>query len=316
MRRAPGSRRDAEPMIKLDDSHGDLAAAYRGVPSAPRADHPLRPGDIREISRSRLRIPTRPADVPPSRRRAHPGSRRRRDGPPQPLRIFAQRPSALRVARARASPDEAGDVDVTARELSDLAQVCIEIALAEAQRWAEARFGKPINESGEPCAITIFGMGKLGGRELNCGSDVDLIPFYETDDGTVQKDGGAVEQTLHEHFARVTQRFTATLEDVTEDGLCWRVDLRLRPEGSRGPLVNALAAAERYYLETRGRNSGSAQRCFARGPSPETRRSGSALSTRSPASCGGKRSIRGSRTRWRSSSFGRGPSSPTTRSAT
>ncbi len=96
------------------------------------------------------------------------------------------------------------------------------------------------------------------------------IPFYETDEGAVIRDGVEQDQTLHEHFMRVTQRFTATLEDVTEDGACWRVDLRLRPEGSRGPLVNALAAAERYY-ETWGRHVG------ARGPpsgAPHRRRSG------------------------------------------
>src|SRR5262249_14375022 len=66
------------------------------------------------------------------------------------------------------------------------------------------------------------------------------------------KDGRATDLTVHEYFARVSQRFVATLDDVTEDGFVWRVDLRLRPEGSRGPLVNSLAAAERYY-ETWGR---------------------------------------------------------------
>ena len=95
-------------------------------------------------------------------------------------------------------------------------------------------------------------MGKLGGNELNGGSDVDLLLLYDTDDGHVAKGGTETETTLHEYFTRVSQRFTATLSDVTEDGFVWRVDLRLRPEGARGPLVNSLAAAERYY-ETWGR---------------------------------------------------------------
>jgi glutamate-ammonia-ligase adenylyltransferase len=172
------------------------------------------------------------------------------------LRLFAQR-ERLRIAARELLASEGGDVDTTAREISDLAQVCIELATDEALRWAASRFGTPVTSTGETCAFTVLGMGKLGGRELNCGSDVDLLPFYETDEGEVRSAGGGsggtpTEQTLNEHFARVTQRLTATLEDATDEGMCWRVDLRLRPEGSRGPLVNALAAAERYY-ETWGR---------------------------------------------------------------
>ena len=170
------------------------------------------------------------------------------------LRLFAQR-ERLRVAARELLASEGGDIDTTAREISDIAQVCIELAAEEALRWAEARFGMPVTASGARCAFTVLGMGKLGGRELNCGSDVDLLPFYETDEGEVRQGGATgevTEQTLNEHFARVTQRLTATLEDATDEGMCWRVDLRLRPEGSRGPLVNALAAAERYY-ETWGR---------------------------------------------------------------
>lgn len=232
-------------MIKPDDSAAELGAALAAAFPALRAQLSTRPADVLAISSGRLRIAR---DLRTYRRLA---SAFVSDDVRRGLRRFAQR-ERLRIAARELRAREAGDVDVTARELSDLAQVCIEIALSEAQGWAEGRFGTPLATSGARCQFTVLGMGKLGGRELNCGSDVDLLPFYETDDGEVVKDGKPTEQTLHEHFTRITQRFTAMLEDVTEDGLCWRVDLRLRPEGSRGPLVNALAAAERYY-ETWGR---------------------------------------------------------------
>ena len=161
------------------------------------------------------------------------------------LRRFARR-ERLRIATRELLAHPGHDVDVTARELSDLADVCCEVALGEALTWAAGRFGDPLAASGEPCAFVVVGMGKLGGRELNAGSDIDLMLFYDTDDGRA----GA--HSLHEHFTRVAQRFVATLDEPTEDGFAWRVDLRLRPEGTRGPLVNALAAAERYY-ETWGR---------------------------------------------------------------
>jgi glutamate-ammonia-ligase adenylyltransferase len=163
------------------------------------------------------------------------------------LRVFADR-ERLRIAARELVPHAGSDVDVTSRELADLGDVCIDLALGEAMAWAERRFGEPRTAMGGRCPFTVIGMGKLGGRELNAGSDVDLLLFYETDEGEV----AGSEMTLHEYFTRVSQRFTATLSDVTEDGFVWRVDLRLRPEGARGPLVNSLAAAERYY-ETWGR---------------------------------------------------------------
>ncbi len=236
--------------LAIDEPTTDLATALLTAYPGFRGQVATRPDDIISISRGKLRIPR---DLRAYRRLASAMVPNLSD--PEAvrhgLRLFAQR-ERLRIAARELMREGGNDVDVTARELSDLAQACIEVALAEAQRWAEERFGTPQTASGDRCAFTVLGMGKLGGRELNCGSDVDLLPFYETDDGEVIKDGVALDQTLHEYFARVTQRFTATLEDVTEDGMCWRVDLRLRPEGSRGPLVNALAAAERYY-ETWGR---------------------------------------------------------------
>ena len=243
-------RRSALPPPPEVGPEDDLARALATAYPALRAQMGLHPDDVVAIGKGRLRIAR---DVRSYRRLAlawiptlddHDDVRRG-------LRRFAQR-ERLRIAARELHTKDGGDVDVTARELSDLAQVCIELALAEAQRWAEERFGVPTTATGDRCAFTVLGMGKLGGRELNCGSDVDLIPFYETDEGDVRKDGVVADQTLHEYFVRVTQRFTATLEDVTDDGFAWRVDLRLRPEGSRGPLVNALAAAERYY-ETWGR---------------------------------------------------------------
>ncbi len=172
------------------------------------------------------------------------------------LRRWAAR-EKLRVAVRELVAHPGHDVDVTARELADLADVCCEVALAEAMAWAEARYGKPIAANGAPCGFVVIGMGKLGGRELNAGSDVDLMLFYETDDGVVRppgasSSGSASGQSLHEHFTRVAQRLVATLDEPTDDGIVWRVDLRLRPEGTTGPLVNALAATERYY-ETWGR---------------------------------------------------------------
>ncbi len=165
---------------------------------------------------------------------------------PSTLRRFA-RAERMRIALRELLPVALGgaDADVTAPELAALADVTIDAALDEAREWASARYGPPITEQG-PSTFVVLGMGKLGGDELNPGSDVDLIYFYDTDEGEARR--SATETTsLHEYWSRVGRRLTSTLEDVTEDGFVWRVDLRLRPEGGGGPLVNSVAAAERYY---------------------------------------------------------------------
>ena len=242
--------------VPSDTEAASLAALLSAAYPALRQQMLARPEDVVAIAHGKMRIAR---DLRSLRRLglSFVGNLDDPEAVRRGLRLFAQR-ERLRVAARELLATEGGDggdLDTTARELSDLAQVCIELATDEALRWAEARFGTPVTKDGERCAFTVLGMGKLGGRELNCGSDVDLLPFYDTDDGEVRKGGATGEitdQTLHEHFARVTQRLTATLEDATDEGMCWRVDLRLRPEGARGPLVNSLHAAERYY-ETWGR---------------------------------------------------------------
>ena len=133
------------------------------------------------------------------------------------------------------APDEVG------RELAQLASVCLEVARERVYRDLVQRHGEPLTHDGRRCRFVVMGMGKLGGEELNFSSDVDLLYLYETDHGRA----GAL--TLHEFFARLCERLSRAISDVTDEGFCFRVDLRLRPEGSRGPVTNSLQAAEQYY---------------------------------------------------------------------
>ncbi len=136
-------------------------------------------------------------------------------------------------------------IEATSHELSGLADAVIAACLGEAAAHVAERYGPPLRAGGQPSELSVFGMGKLGGHELNAGSDVDLIFIYDSDDG-------ASELSLHEHWTRVVRRAVAAIDAKSADGMLWRVDLRLRPEGSQGPIVNSIGSAERYY-ETWGR---------------------------------------------------------------
>ena len=134
------------------------------------------------------------------------------------------------------------DVRKTCAELADLAAACLRAALEHHLPILFEEVGRP-----EPaCAHAIIGMGKLGGRELNFSSDIDVIYFYEHDDGA------AGELSMHELHVKLFERVGRSLSQVTQHGFVFRVDADLRPEGKKGPLANSLASAERYY-QTWGR---------------------------------------------------------------
>jgi glutamate-ammonia-ligase adenylyltransferase len=128
-------------------------------------------------------------------------------------------------------------VDETVREISALAEGVIAAALD----GVRGRLAAEWNDAAIDVPFVVLGMGKLGGGELNYSSDVDLVYVYERDGELA---GG---RTLAEFFTRVAKELTRVLGEVTADGLCFRVDLRLRPGGGEGPVAVALPAALSYY---------------------------------------------------------------------
>jgi glutamate-ammonia-ligase adenylyltransferase len=101
-----------------------------------------------------------------------------------------------------------------------------------------------LDEAGREIAFWVVGMGKLGARELNVSSDIDLIYVYD-DDGHTH---GPRPITAHEYFALLAKRLYALIGDVTDDGQVFRVDLALRPNGKSGPPAVSLAMLEEYFL--------------------------------------------------------------------
>lgn len=126
---------------------------------------------------------------------------------------------------------------------SALAEVTLQQAIAFHTAELNKQFGTPKSQQGEPQSLTVVGMGKLGGVELNVSSDIDLIFAYEQEGET----DGAQVISNQEFFTKLGKKVIAALDDVTEDGFVFRVDMRLRPFGSEGALVSCLDALEDYY---------------------------------------------------------------------
>ncbi len=140
-------------------------------------------------------------------------------------------------------------VSETLHALSDFADAAIRAAAAAAQRHAQEVFGKARNSNAEEVPLIVLGMGKLGGRELNFSSDIDLV-FLFAEGG--QTDGARVVEN-EEYFNRIGRELIRLLDVRTADGFVFRVDMRLRPFGDSGPLVVSLASLE-DYLQQHGRD--------------------------------------------------------------
>jgi glutamate-ammonia-ligase adenylyltransferase len=139
-------------------------------------------------------------------------------------------------------------LEQTLAHLSLMADVLVDICLRWQYEKLAVRHGYPLTESGDHMPLVVLGMGKLGGRELNFSSDIDLILAYEHDGNTT----GPATLTHHEFFTRLVQRLYQSLNKTTEHGFVFRVDLRLRPYGNSGPMVMSFSAMEEYY-QTQGR---------------------------------------------------------------
>ena len=128
--------------------------------------------------------------------------------------------------------------------LSDTADQLLRAAADFAQRQMLGRFGLVRDAGGEPVPLVILAMGKLGGRELNFSSDIDLIFFYPA---SGESDGP---KRLHaqEYFDRLSRQVVRLIDEVTADGFVFRTDTRLRPFGDSGPPVVSFAALESYLL--------------------------------------------------------------------
>jgi glutamate-ammonia-ligase adenylyltransferase len=143
---------------------------------------------------------------------------------------------------------ERATLEEVCASMSDLAEIAIGAALAWAVRRHAPRLGCCRDAAGRVQELVVIGMGKLGGRELNVSSDIDLV-FVYPDEGETD---GPQRLSAAEYFERLGKSLINLLAEVTEDGFVFRVDMRLRPHGDAGPLALSYDSLE-HYLVAQGR---------------------------------------------------------------
>jgi len=131
----------------------------------------------------------------------------------------------------------------TLEDLSALADACVDQALRLLYDWAVSKHGIPRDVEGVQQRMVVLGMGKLGARELNLSSDIDLIFAYPRN-GEVE---GGRYLSNEQFFTRLSQQLIKAIGSQTVDGFVFRVDVRLRPFGDSGPLAMSFDAMEAYY---------------------------------------------------------------------
>ncbi len=183
---------------------------------------------------------------------------------PEPVSRFGRAHVAAELARALDNPDsrsarlsalrrvkkaeelriglqdllDQADVHATNLALSAVAEACLAAALQLAETELAERFGRP-----DPPGVVVVGMGKLGGRELGYGSDLDLLFVYRAAGETT-----GPERISHpEYFSKLADRVSKILSTITPEGAAYRVDTRLRPGGQKGEVAQPLAAFEAHF---------------------------------------------------------------------
>ncbi len=147
------------------------------------------------------------------------------------------------------------DYHEVVRRMSDFAECAVSQMVRVHSLELAARYGVPYGMSGQPQDLLVVGMGKLGGRELNVSSDIDLVfVFDENGETRSTPEFPHVTKTLtvQEFYERLARRIIPDLNDIEGPGFVFRVDMRLRPNGDSGPIVCSCAMLEEY-LYSQGR---------------------------------------------------------------
>jgi glutamate-ammonia-ligase adenylyltransferase len=134
-------------------------------------------------------------------------------------------------------------------EISNLADAVLDVAYRRIRAELVARHGEPRLAGGGVCGFSVIALGKLGGGELNYSSDIDLMFVY----GGSGETDGPQPVSNREFYKKVANQYTALLSGYTAEGQCYRVDLRLRPDGTLGEICVSGEGARQYY-EKRARD--------------------------------------------------------------
>ena len=168
-------------------------------------------------------------------------------------------PTALRVLRQLVMErlivldcDQQAPLSTITRAVTELAEFTLDLACQEADAQLDAVHGAPQGPDGQRARLWVVGMGKLGARELNVSSDIDLIYIYDHEGETAGVQGGRGRISNHEYFAKAVRLIYGLIGETTDHGFVFRVDLALRPNGNSGPPVVSQDALEEY-LQVQGR---------------------------------------------------------------
>ena len=179
------------------------------------------------------------------------------------LSVLVQRglpmPAALRVLRQLVLErlvvldcEQGASLQAVTRAVTELAEIALDAACELAFKELDELFGAPrhVNPEGETvrAQLWVVGMGKLGARELNVSSDIDLIYVYDHDGETAGNAQGRNRISNHEYFGKAVKHIYNSVGETTEHGNVFRVDLALRPNGNSGPSAVSLGALEEYFL--------------------------------------------------------------------
>ena len=143
--------------------------------------------------------------------------------------------------------DAGADLQSVTHTMTTLAEWALDVSYSQCCQALDEVHGAPLGAQGNRAQLCIVGMGKLGARELNVSSDIDLIYIYDTEGDTAGDANGRGRISNQEYFSKLVRAIYTLVGDTTEHGFVFRVDLALRPNGNSGPPAVSLGALEEYF---------------------------------------------------------------------